>query len=87
VEKYEQIFAVDAFRQYQTPMEEQYHPELDASVLLTAKECSLYRGFIGSPNWMITLGRFDIHYAVNTLSRFSMAPRQSHLQAMIWVFG
>jgi hypothetical protein len=36
---------------------------------------------------MITLGRFDIHYAVNTLSRFSMAPRQTHLQAMIRVFG
>jgi hypothetical protein len=67
VEKYEQIFAVDAFRQYQTPMEEQCQLELDESDLLTAKECSLYSGLIGSANWMITLGRFDIHYAVNTL--------------------
>jgi hypothetical protein len=78
---------VDAFRQYQTPMEEQYHPELDDSDLLPAKECSLYRGLIGSANLMITLGRFDIHNAVNTLSCFSMTPRQTHRQAMIRVFG
>jgi hypothetical protein len=64
-------------------MEEQYHPELDESDLLTTKECSVYRGLIGSANWMITLGRFDIHYAVNTMSRFIKAPRQTHLQAMI----
>jgi len=32
-------------------------------------------------------GRFDIAYAVNTLSRFSMAPRQGHLEAMMRVFG
>jgi hypothetical protein len=29
----------------------------------------------------------DIHYAVNTLSRFVIAPRQSHLSAKIRVFG
>jgi Reverse transcriptase (RNA-dependent DNA polymerase) len=87
VEKYEDVFGGAAFRMYQTPMEEQYHPELDESDFLTAKETSLFRGLIGSANWMITLGRFDIHYAVNTLSRFSMAPRQTHLQAMIRVFG
>jgi hypothetical protein len=31
---------------------------------------------------MITLGRIDIHYAVNTLSRVSIAPRHTHLQAI-----
>jgi hypothetical protein len=36
---------------------------------------------------MITLGRFDIHYATNTLSRYSMAPRQGHLIAILRVFG
>jgi hypothetical protein len=87
VEKFEKIFEQEAFRTYQTPMEEQYHPKLDESEFLTPAECSLYRGLIGSANWMITLGRFDIHYAVNTLSRFSMEPRTTHLQAMLSVFG
>jgi hypothetical protein len=37
VEKYEKIFEQKAFRTYQTPMEEQYHPELDESEFLTPK--------------------------------------------------
>ena len=35
----------------------------------------------------MTLGRFDIAHAVNAYSRFSMAPRQGHLEGMIRVFG
>ena len=31
---------------------------------------------------MITLGRFDVLYATNTLSRFSMAPREGHMKAL-----
>jgi len=54
---------------------------------LSPKEASLYRGLIGSANWMITQGRFDIHYAVSSLSRFAMAPRDGHLQAIKRVFG
>ena len=42
---------------------------------------------IGCANWLITLGRFDIAYAVNALSRHNMAPRQGHLKAAIRIFG
>ena len=42
---------------------------------------------VGSANWLITLGRFDIAYSVNTFSRHSMQPRQGHLIGMIRVFG
>jgi hypothetical protein len=87
VTKYEALFEVPGFCMYSTPMTEYYYPELDESDYLTAKEHSIYRGLIGSATWIVTLGRMDIHYAVNTLSRFSMAPRQSHLTAMIRVFG
>jgi Reverse transcriptase (RNA-dependent DNA polymerase) len=42
VEKCEKIFDQEAFCTYHTPMEEQYHPELDESDFFTPKECSLY---------------------------------------------
>jgi hypothetical protein len=42
---------------------------------------SRYRGIIGSRNWAVILGRFDVMYATNTLARFSMAPRLGHLEA------
>jgi hypothetical protein len=40
-----------------------------------------YRAVIGSLNWVVILGRFDVIYATNTLARFSMAPRLGHLKA------
>ena len=48
---------------------------------------SKFKSLIGSANWIITLGRFDIAYAVSTLSRYSMAPRLGHFTAMERVFG
>ena len=42
---------------------------------------------VGSANWCITLGRFDIHYAVSTLGRYSAAPKEGHMKVMLRVFG
>ena len=42
---------------------------------------------IGSANWAVTLGRFDIAYATNTMARFSMQPREGHYNAMIRIFA
>jgi hypothetical protein len=86
VSKFEKIFECE-FKEAKSPMEASYHPESDATDLCGPKDASLYRGLIGSANWMITLGRFDIHYATGALARFSMAPRQGHIKAMLRVFG
>jgi hypothetical protein len=68
-------------------MDKEYHPEADETDFLGEKDASLYRGLIGSANWMITLGRFDIAYATNAMARFGMKPRQGHLKAMLRLFG
>ena len=75
------------FPTYNSPMSEIYHPETEASPFLNPIDHSKFRSLIGCANWIIILGRFDIAYAVNTLSRFSQAPREGHLTAMIRVFG
>ena len=62
-------------------------PELDETDLLSDDQISIYKSLLGSANWIITLGRFDIAYATNTLSRYSMAPRKGHMKAMHRVFG
>ena len=62
------------FSEYKTPMAEASHPELDDSPLLNKRDHSKYRSLIGCANWLVTLGQFDIAYAVNAYSRFSMAP-------------
>ena len=70
-----------------TPMSESWHPELDDSPMLNSEEHTKFRSMIGCANWLVTLGRFDIAYSVNTLSRFSQAPRKGHLEGIKRVFG
>jgi hypothetical protein len=77
IEKFERMFDGD-IRQAHYPMQD-LHPETDDSPLLSDDMASKYRGIIGSLNWIVTLGRFDVLYATNTLARFSMAPREQHL--------
>ncbi len=86
VDKYEKLFN-EVFREFKSPMEATYHPEEDDSPMCDPKMASVYRGLIGSANWMITLGRYDINYATNALARFGIAPRLGHLKAMKRVFG
>ena len=42
---------------------------------------------IGSANWVVTLGRFDISFALQSLARFGMAPRVGHLKRLQKMFS
>jgi hypothetical protein len=85
IEKFERLLN-GPIRQAEFPMRDS-HPELDESQLLSDDMASLYRGIIGSLNWVVTLGRFDVMYATNTLARFSMALRENHLTMAQRVLG
>ena len=78
---------VEQFRICRTPFSDQYHPEHDESPLLDEKNITLYKSLIGSANWIVTLGRFDIAYSVSTFARYSMAPREGHLENLKKLFG
>ena len=51
-----------SFREFKTPMDKGYHAELEDSPPLDAEYHTRYRAMIGSLNWAVTLGRFDIQY-------------------------
>ncbi len=70
-----------------TPMNDQYHPEIDESPVLEPKEATKFRAILGSAQWMVTLGRFDIAYTVQALSRFGVQPRTNHLHAARRMLG
>jgi hypothetical protein len=86
IEKFERMFG-GPFRESKFPMLEGSHPESDTSDLLTGEMATWYRAIIGSLNWSVILGRFDVMYATNTLARFSMAPRLGHLEASKRILG
>lgn len=77
----------DDFKKSSMPFNDEYHPELDETELLLPDQISGYKSLLDSANWIITLGRFDIAYATNSLSRYSMPPRQGHMESMYKIFG
>jgi hypothetical protein len=41
----------------------------------------------GSLQWIVTIGRFDIHTAGMTMSGFCIAPRIGHLERLRRIYG
>ena len=72
---------------HDTPMTQGDHPELDDSVLLDDDDHTKYQMLIGMLNWIVTIGRIDIAFAVTSLSRFVASPRHGHLLRVLHVFG
>jgi hypothetical protein len=42
---------------------------------------------IGALQWIVTIGCFDIHVAIMTMSGFRMAPRVGHLNRLKRIYG
>ena len=87
IPKLASMCGIKEFKKYNTPMSEETHLEMDTSELLPPLEISKYKSLIGSGNWLITLGRFDIQFSISTLAQYSMAPRKGHMEALHRVFG
>eukprot|EP00957_Ditylum_brightwellii_P141600 10787375-Ditylum_brightwellii.AAC.1 len=52
---------------YMNPRDPNYHAKINASDFLTGDDISKYRMIVGSLNWLVTLGCYEIHYTVCTL--------------------
>jgi hypothetical protein len=50
------------------------HPKLDTSELCTTEQVTRYQSMIGTLQWIVTIGRFNMHTAVMTMSGFLIAP-------------
>jgi Reverse transcriptase (RNA-dependent DNA polymerase) len=70
-----------------TPLPDESHPELDDSEFLSHDGRRQYQGYIGMIQWATTIGRPDVSFAVSSLSRFSAAPRQGHLDLVLHILG
>jgi hypothetical protein len=78
IKNYEKSFGIKP--KFASPLEKGDHPELDMSELCTTEQVAHYQSMIGSLQWIVTIGRVDIHTAVTTMSGFRIAPRIGHLE-------
>jgi hypothetical protein len=87
IQSYEQMFGKKPTLKVYSPLEKNDHPELDDSELLDRTGIEQYQSLLGSLQWAISLGHFDIATAVMTMSSFRVAPRQGHLQRLQRICG
>ena len=72
----------DSRAQHKTPLPSCYRPEEDTSDLLDDTGKKLYMRLIGILQWIVTIGRIDICYAVSSMSRFTNALEQNKLDML-----
>ena len=85
-EKIEKLFETK-LRCYGSPLEPGDHPEMDESEIMDTDDVAKYQMLCGCAQWAVSLGRFDIQYAVNTMARFAVCPREGHMKRMLRIFG
>ena len=81
------MFKQDPPKNMRTPLDKNDHPELDDTELLTGKSIQHYLTMVGQLQWLVTLGRFDIHAQVTTMSRFRSSPRKGHIERLHRIYG
>ena len=70
-----------------SPVEENDHPELDATAFLDEDGIQKYQSMVGSLQWLVAIGRWDIMTALMSLSSFRAQPRIGHLDRLKQIYG
>ena len=84
---YRRLFNEDPPKGNNTSLDKNDHPELDTSEILEGDMAGKYLTMVGQLQWVDTLGRFDIHAQVATMSRFRAAPRQRHMNRLKRIYS
>ena len=84
---YRKLFNEDPPKVYKSPLDKNDHPELDTSEIIEGDMAAKYLTMVGQLEWLLTLGRFDIHAQVATMSRFRAAPRQGHMDRVKRIYS
>ena len=87
MDTYKRMFGEKPSTKCQSPIEYGDHPELDTSEFLDQEGITQYQSLIGTLQWIVSIGRFDVQTAVMTLSSFRAQPRRGHLERVKRIFG
>jgi hypothetical protein len=87
IKNYEKLFGMKPSQNVTSPLDKGDHPELDTSELCNEEQISQYQYMIGSLQWIVTIGNFDVHTVVMTMSEFCIAPRIGHIRRIQRIYG
>ena len=72
---------------YGSLMEIWDHPEMDECDLLDQEQMAQYQILIGSEQWDISLGWYDVQYVKYVLAIFFQQPKEVHMNRDFSIFG
>ena len=84
---YKKLFNDDPPKDYNTPLDKNDHPELDTSLILEGDMAAKYLTMVGKLQWLVTLGRLDLHAQVATMSRCRAASRHGHMDRLKRIYS
>ena len=84
---YKRLFNEDPPKGYKTSLDKNDHPELDTSEILEGDMATKYLTMVGQLQWLVTLGRFDIHAQVATMPSIRPTPRQGHMDRLKRIYS
>jgi hypothetical protein len=87
LDNYKKFFGENPKQNASSPLLQGDHPELDTSDFLDSEGITIYQSLIGALQWAVSIGRFDIHTAVMTMSGFRVAPRHGHLDRVKRIYA
>ena len=65
-ETYKRLFNDKPPKDHKTPLDKNDHPELGTSEILEGDMAAKYLTMVGHLQWLVTLGRFDLHAHVSS---------------------
>ena len=86
-ETYKRLFNDEPPKGNNTSLDKNDHPELDTSEILEGDMAAKYLARVCQLQLLVTLGRFDLHTQVGTMSRFRAAPRQGHMDRLKRIYA
>ena len=84
---YKQLFGYMQDKKHRSPLPDGDHPELDTSAFLDEENSVRYQSLVGSMQWAISIGRWDIQTAVMSMSSFRAQPRKGHMKRVKRIYG
>ena len=74
LDSFHQMFPGERTPQVRSPLDNNYHPELDNSELTSDDLITKFMCMVGQLQWTVIHGRYDILAYVMSMSRFRLAP-------------
>lgn len=87
IQRFGKLESLFSSSKLQTPAPTNFHPEIDDTPFLDVDDITLYQSYIGVLRWAVELGRVDIAHFAGTMAKFSVAPREGHLTAVVRCFA